>query len=108
VAQAFLQPSHVTSLYTSMTGFITPSRFLGEYLARASGLGLRYTVVHPRFKPLLPSQERAREPGRGSVMLINASRIKGLPIFLELAARMPDVAFAVVATWGGLDRDARR
>jgi glycosyltransferase involved in cell wall biosynthesis len=107
-AQAFLQTDHVLSLYRSMSGFVTPSRFLGEYLARESGLDLRYTVVHPRIKPLEPDQERTREPGQGSVMLINANRIKGLSIFIELARRLPDVPFAVVTTWGVLPRQEQR
>ena len=51
--------------YRLMSGFVTPSRFLGEYLARESGLDLRYTVVHPRIKPLEPDRSGAREPGRG-------------------------------------------
>ncbi|MEM7586454.1 MAG: glycosyltransferase [Acidobacteriota bacterium] len=103
--QSFLETSHVSELYRSMSGFVTPSRFLGEYLVKSSGLDLRYTVVHPRFEPLEPHQERAREPDRGFVTLINASSIKGMPIFLELAQRLPDVAFAVVVTWGKLQRD---
>lgn len=107
-SQAFLRPAHVHALYRSMAGFVTPSRFLGEYLVTSSGMDLRYTVVHPRIKPLEPRQERAREAGRGFVTMINASRIKGLPIFLDLARRMPDVPFAVVATWGGLSREERR
>ena len=106
--QSFLDTDRVLALYRSMSGFVTPSRFLGEYLARESGLGLRYTVVHPRIKPLTPGQERPRDPRAGIVMLINASGIKGLSIFLELARRLPDVPFAVVATWGSLPDAERR
>lgn len=106
--EAFLRTDHVLALYRSMTGFVTPSRFLGDYLVASSGLDLRYTVVHPRIKPLDPSQERVREPARGFVTMINANRIKGLPVFLELARRLPDVPFAVVATWGALGRDEQR
>jgi hypothetical protein len=108
VDQSFLDGDHVVDLYKSMTGFVTPSRFLGEYLARESGLGLRYTVVHPRIKPLTPEQDRPRDPAHGVVMLINASGIKGLSIFVELARRLPAVSFAVVTTWGALPRGERR
>ena len=107
VDQSFLDSGHVLQLYRTMSGFVTPSRFLGEYLARESGLGLRYTVVHPRIKPLEPEQERPRDPQAGVVMLINATGIKGLSIFVELAKRLPDVPFAVVATWGALPRAER-
>jgi hypothetical protein len=107
-AQAFLETDHVLRLYRAMSGFVTPSRYLGEYLVRESGLALRYTIVHPRIKPLEPEQDRARDPQHGVVMLINASGIKGLSIFVELARRLPDVPFAVVATWGSLPPAERR
>ncbi len=106
--QAFLPASHVVSLYRSMSGFVTPSHFLGEYLEDASGLEVRYTVVHPRIASLAPRQERSREPDRGFVTLINASWIKGLSVFLELARRLPDVPFALVTTWGDLGRPEQR
>ena len=106
--QAFLDTDHVLDLYRSMSGFVTPSRYLGEYLVRESGLPLRYTVVHPRFKPLEADQDRPRDPAHGVVMLINASGIKGLSIFVELARRLPNVPFAVVATWGSLPDTERR
>jgi glycosyltransferase involved in cell wall biosynthesis len=107
VDQSFLDSDRVLQLYRSMSGFVTPSRFLGEYLARESGLGLRYTVVHPRIKPLEPGQDRPRDPEHGAVTLINASGIKGLSIFVELARRLPDVPFAVVTTWGALPKAER-
>ena len=37
----------------------------------------------------------------GCVTMINPCLIKGLPIFLELAALFPEVPFAAVPTWGG-------
>ena len=37
--------------------------------------------------------------------LVNPCAVKGISIFLELAARMPDVRFAAVPTWGTSDRD---
>jgi glycosyltransferase involved in cell wall biosynthesis len=106
--ESFLPADRVLALYRSMSGFVTPSRFLAEYLVRSSGLDLRCTVVHPRIAPLEPHLERAREPGRGFVTLINASRIKGLSIFIELARRLPEVPFAVVTTWGVVRREERR
>lgn len=107
-AQAFLETDRVMALYRSMTGFITPSRFLADYLVTSSGLDLRCTVVHPRIKTLRPDQERSRDPGEGAVMMINANSIKGLSIFIELARRLPAVRFAVVVTWGALRKEDRR
>ncbi len=42
-------------------------------------------------------------PERGFVTMINPCLIKGLPIFLALAAAFPDVPFAAVPTWGADD-----
>ena len=39
-------------------------------------------------------------PGRGLVTMINPCREKGIDIFLALAERFPQVAFAAVPTWG--------
>ncbi|WP_034159965.1 glycosyltransferase family 4 protein [Sphingomonas sp. ERG5] len=40
-------------------------------------------------------------PGDGFVAMINPCLAKGLPIFLALAERFPDIPFAAVPTWGG-------
>jgi glycosyltransferase involved in cell wall biosynthesis len=37
----------------------------------------------------------------GYVTLVNPCNLKGLPVFMELARRMPGVDFAAVPTWGG-------
>lgn len=39
-------------------------------------------------------------PVDGAVMMINPCAVKGLSIFLALADRFPDTAFAAVPTWG--------
>ena len=40
------------------------------------------------------------DPNRGFVTMINPCDLKGVAIFLQLATRFPDVAFAAVPTWG--------
>jgi len=40
-------------------------------------------------------------PDAGYVTMINPCLVKGLPIFLELAALFPETRFAAVPTWGG-------
>jgi glycosyltransferase involved in cell wall biosynthesis len=45
--------------------------------------------------------EQVAEPDAGYVTMINPCLVKGLPIFLELAALFPETRFAAVPTWGG-------
>jgi glycosyltransferase involved in cell wall biosynthesis len=42
-------------------------------------------------------------PTAGFVTIINPCDLKGLPIFVELTRRFPDIAFAAVPTWGSSD-----
>jgi glycosyltransferase involved in cell wall biosynthesis len=46
-------------------------------------------------------------PQAGHVLMINPCLVKGLPIFLELAACFPDVSFAAVPTWGANEAELR-
>ena len=39
------------------------------------------------------------------VTMVNPCAVKGIDIFLEVADRMPDVAFAAVPTWGATAED---
>lgn len=73
------------------------SRFLQDYLAEHGGLDS--TVVHlPVYGPGPFLRHGRFHTGR--VTMINPCVEKGLPIFLELADRFPDVPFAAVPTWG--------
>ncbi|MEO9131262.1 MAG: glycosyltransferase family 4 protein [Sphingomonas sp.] len=45
--------------------------------------------------------EPVAQPDSGYVTMINPCLVKGLPIFLELAALFPETRFAAVPTWGG-------
>jgi glycosyltransferase involved in cell wall biosynthesis len=45
--------------------------------------------------------EPVARPDWGYVTMINPCFVKGLPIFLELAALFPETRFAAVPTWGG-------
>jgi len=86
-----------TQLFQQVAGVITLSDYLREYIQFWAG---RESEVIP-----FPSYGVGPFPDYGNysngyVTLINPSAIKGLPIFLELARRMPEVSFAAVPTWG--------
>lgn len=83
--------------FRQVAGILTLSNYLREYIQRWAG---RESEVIP-----FPSYGAGPFPEYGNytqgyVTLINPSAIKGLPIFLELARRMPEVSFAAVPTWG--------
>jgi len=56
------------------------------------------TVLH---FPVFGAGPFAPPATEGFVAMINPCEAKGLPIFLALAARFPEVQFAAVPTWGG-------
>jgi glycosyltransferase involved in cell wall biosynthesis len=62
--------------------------------------GLQSTVL--RF-PVYGKGPFEGPPERGFVTMINPCLIKGLPVFLALAAAFPEVLFAAVPTWGADD-----
>jgi len=88
-----------------LDGVTTVSEHVAEY-ARKWG---RLEAVHVPIS--LP--DRKDYPVLGSfenhfVTLINPCAGKGLPIFVELARRMPEIDFAAVPTWGTTAADLER
>ena len=78
-------------------GIVAVSEYSRAYL-RDFG-GLESTLLHfPVFDagPFDPPAEH----GSGHVLMINPCLLKGLPIFLALAALFPATSFAAVPTWG--------
>jgi glycosyltransferase involved in cell wall biosynthesis len=86
-----------TERFRQVAGVLTLSNYLRDYIRQWSG---RESEVIP-----FPSYGSGPFPDYGNytqgyVTLINPSAIKGLPIFLDLARALPEVAFAAVPTWG--------
>jgi thioesterase domain-containing protein/glycosyltransferase involved in cell wall biosynthesis len=84
------------ALLSRAAAVVTVSRFLAEYLERWGGLGseiLRFPIYG---SGPFPDLSRFDE---GFVTLVNPSAIKGISIFLGLAARFPEVPFAAVPTY---------
>jgi glycosyltransferase involved in cell wall biosynthesis len=78
-------------------GIVAVSEHSRAYLREFGGLDS--VVLHfPVFGdgPFDPPAD----PASGTVTMINPCLVKGLPIFLELAALFPDTPFAAVPTWG--------
>jgi glycosyltransferase involved in cell wall biosynthesis len=69
-------------------------------------LGVTATVVHP---PLYgqPPYPIFGNFASGWLLMINPCAVKGLPIFLDLARRFPQLSFAALAGWGTTSSDRR-
>jgi glycosyltransferase involved in cell wall biosynthesis len=93
----FLQNPQKTEQFKRCAGVITVSRYVKEYIRRWSGVD---SVVIPF--PVYGSRPFANFGcfDKGYVTLVNPCAYKGLPIFLDLAGRLPEVQFAAVPTWG--------
>ena len=100
-AAAFESPQ-IAALLRKAAGIVTPSRYLKDYIARWGKL----EAINP---PILfygtgPFPNLASFDA-GSVTMVNPCASKGIDIFLELARRMPNVAFAAIPTWGTTRED---
>ena len=94
---AFLPDERRAEQFRRSAGVITVSEYVRDYIRRWGG-------VEPEVIPF-PVYERATPAnyGRfdeGFVTIVNPCTYKGLPIFLEVVARFPEVSFAAVPTWG--------
>jgi glycosyltransferase involved in cell wall biosynthesis len=76
---------------------VCSSRYLAGYASR--WIGCRTEVIYPPVFGQGPFPELGRFDNE-FVLLVNPCDVKGLPIFLEVAASLPDVRFAVVPSWG--------
>lgn len=65
-------------------------------------LGVKAAVIHP---PIYGHPSPAESSERDWVLMINPCQVKGLAIFLELARRFPQLAFAALAGWGTTTAD---
>lgn len=74
---------------------------IGNHTARyiEEHLGRRPEVIHPPIYGEGPFRKFGSF-GQGPITMINPCAVKGLPIFLALAERLPEFAFAALPGWG--------
>jgi surfactin synthase thioesterase subunit/glycosyltransferase involved in cell wall biosynthesis len=91
-----------TSLLRQADGVVAVSRYVASYVQRWSGIEavpLPISLLEPGPYPELGRFENE------FVTLVNPCAVKGISIFLALAAQMPEVRFAAVPTWGTNRKD---
>jgi len=78
-------------------GIVTIGRHMAAYVR--AHLGIEAAVIHPPIygSPPWPQLGRFDSP---LVLMINPCTVKGLPIFLGVAARCPQLRFAALSGWG--------
>ena len=101
-----------SGLLVEAAGVVAIGHCVADYIAR--WLGREAVVIHPPIYGAGPFADYgALGAGlvtglvTGSVNMINPCAVKGLPIFLEVAARLPETEFGVVPGWGTTGRDRR-
>ena len=84
-------------LVAGSTAIIAIGYQTADYIGRH--LGCRASVIHPPIYGNGPFAEYGQFDG-GLVTLINPCAVKGISIFLSLAADLPDCRFAALPGWG--------
>ena len=84
-------------LAAQSAGIVAIGRHMAEYIERA--LHRPAEVIHPPIYGAGPFANLANFE-RGLVTMINPCAVKGISIFLEVAARLADLPFGVVPGWG--------
>jgi len=91
-------------IFQRLRHVIAPSRWVASYVREHTGIEAHvvYAIAEVFGRPPFPSYGRH---DAGSVMMINACGLKGLPIFLELAEARPNLPFSAVKSWGTTPAD---
>lgn len=99
---SFFVNSNHTKLFQQVSGIITVSKYMKNYIKQWSGLD---SIVVPF--PVYGSSPFAKYENfdKGFVTLVNPCSFKGLSIFLALAQEFTNTQFAVVPGWGTTRKD---
>jgi amino acid adenylation domain-containing protein len=100
--QAFFPSKSRAELLARVDRIVAVSDFVSAYIRQWSGLDSRVVPISFFGSGPFPNFGSF---DRGFVTMVNPCAVKGLPIFLELAARMPEVPFAAVPSWGTTEHD---
>jgi glycosyltransferase involved in cell wall biosynthesis len=94
--------SRAAELVSRCAGIVVIGSHMQWYVKQE--LGRSATVIHPPIygEPLYPEHD----PSTGEfITMINPCAVKGISIFLDIAAQLPQFAFAVVPGWGTTAED---
>jgi glycosyltransferase involved in cell wall biosynthesis len=92
------------ALVAGAAGVVAIGHRVAEYIAR--WLGREAVVIHPPIYGAGPFADYGAV-GAGLVTMMNPCAVKGLSVFLDIAARLPEIEFGVVPGWGTTGNDRR-
>ncbi len=94
--------AQAADLVAQSAGIVVIGRHMAQYVRRA--LGVSAAVIHPPIygTPIFPEFANFE---RGFITMINPCAVKGISLFLEIAAGTPQYEFAVVPGWGTTAED---
>jgi glycosyltransferase involved in cell wall biosynthesis len=95
---------HAAQLVARSAGIVAIGRHMAGYIERE--LGRSPAVIHPPIYGSGPFPRLGRFLS-GSIVMFNPCAVKGVSIFLEVAARLPAHGFGVVPGWGTTAEDRR-
>jgi glycosyltransferase involved in cell wall biosynthesis len=95
---------HAAGLVADSAGIVVIGSHMAGYVERA--LGRAPAVIHPPIYGPGPWPTHASFE-RGFLTMINPCAVKGISLFVDTAARLPDCRFAVVPGWGTTAEDRR-
>jgi glycosyltransferase involved in cell wall biosynthesis len=95
---------HAAELVARSAGIVAIGQHMAGYIERE--LGCAATVIHPPIYGRGPFAPLGNFE-RGSIVMFNPCAVKGISIFLEVAANLAAHAFAVVPGWGTTAEDRR-
>ena len=96
------------ALVAEAAGVVAIGHCVADYIERWLGRGA--VVIHPPIYGAGPFADYGASGAglvTGLVTMINPCAVKGLPVFLEIAARLPETEFGVVPGWGTTASDRR-
>jgi glycosyltransferase involved in cell wall biosynthesis len=91
-----------TAALRRVDGMVAVSESVAQYVRQFGGMECVHvpiSLLEPGACPLLGDFENR------FVLLVNPCAVKGLPVFLALAERFPNVEFAAVPSWGTTAED---
>lgn len=103
--EAWHQDSQATGFLRQALAIIAIGEHVAGYIEEH--LGRSAAVIHPPTYGN-PPWPRFGSFDQGFVLMVNPCTVKGLPIFLELAQRFPQIPFAALQGWGTTAADEAR
>jgi surfactin synthase thioesterase subunit/glycosyltransferase involved in cell wall biosynthesis len=100
---AFPSESKTAALRT-VDAAVGVSQYVADYIRKWSGIPAIHVPISLMEPGPYPNLARFDSD---FITLVNPCAVKGISIFMELAARMPHLRFAAVPTWGTSEQDRR-